>query len=94
LRYFCEDELDVTHKQDMRDRIVAGPPFTAQEQRDILDYCEDDVHALARLVVHIIPTIRSLPHALFRGKYQWTMACQERRGVPVDRPMLSRITNR
>jgi hypothetical protein len=32
----------------MRDRIVAGPPFTAQERRDILDYCEDDVHALAR----------------------------------------------
>jgi DNA polymerase I len=94
LRYFCQDELDVTHKQDMRGRIIDGPLFTAQERQDILSYCEHDVGALARLVVHIIPTIRSLPHALFRAKYQWTMACQERRGVPIDRPMLSRITNR
>jgi hypothetical protein len=48
LRYFCEDALDVTHKQDMRDRIIDGPPFTAQEREDILGYCEDDVDALAR----------------------------------------------
>ena len=47
LRYFCEDEIDVTHKTDMRDRILEGPPFTHQERLDILDYCEDDVRALA-----------------------------------------------
>ena len=49
LRYFLEDEIDVTRKHDMRERILQGPPFSAQEQRDILDYCEDDVRALARL---------------------------------------------
>ena len=37
----------------------------------ILAYCEDDVHALALLVQHIVPTIRSLPHALGRAKFMW-----------------------
>jgi len=91
LRYFCEDELDVTHKRDMRDRILQGPPFTDQERRDIIQYCEDDAQALARLLPHIVPTIRSLPHALFRAKFQWTMAQAERRGVPMDLPTLNHI---
>ena len=94
LRYFGEDEIDVTHKKDMRDRILQGPPFSHQEQRDILDYCEDDVRALARLVPHIIPTIRSLEHALLRTKYTWAIAQQERRGVPLDLPLLDHIRNR
>jgi len=91
LRYFCEDELDVTHKRDMRDRILEGPPFTGAERQDILEYCESDVQALARLIPHIVPTVRSLQHALFRAKFQWTMAQTEHRGVPLDLAMLSRI---
>src|SRR5262245_13508614 len=94
LRYFCEDEIDAARKKDMRDRILQGPPFTQQERQDILAYCEDDVSALARLVPHIVPTIRSLPHAMFRAKFMWTVAQQERRGVPLDLPLLSRIRNR
>ena len=94
LRYFCEDEIDVTRKHDTRDRILRGPPFSAQEQRDIVAYCEDDVRALARLLPHIVPTIRSLPHAMFRAKFQWTIAQQERRGVPTNLSLLTRIRNR
>jgi DNA polymerase I len=91
LRYFCEDEIDTAHKEDMRGRIIAGPPFTARERQDILTYCEDDVLALARLLRHIVPTICSLPHALFRAKSQWAIAQQERRGVPIDLPVLRPI---
>ncbi len=92
LRYFLEDEIDVTRKHDMRERILQGPPFSAQEQRDILDYCEDDVRALARLVPHIVPTIRPpLAHATFRAKFQWTIAQQERRGIPLDGALLARL---
>jgi hypothetical protein len=91
LRYFCEDELDVMHKKDMRERILKGPPFTSVERHDILEYCSSDVRALTRLIPHIVPTIRSLPHALFRAKFQWVMAQAERRGVPMDLPLLNRI---
>jgi hypothetical protein len=91
LQYFCEDGIDTAHKTDMRERIIQGPPFGAEERAAILNYCEDDVNALARLVPHIVPTIRSLPHALARADSMWATAQEERRGVPLDKPMLDRI---
>jgi hypothetical protein len=94
LRYFGEDGIDTAHKTEMRDRIVEGPPFTADEREAILTYCEDDVHALARLVRHIVPTIRSLPHAMVRCQFMWATAQQERRGVPLDLPLLERARAR
>jgi DNA polymerase I len=91
LQYFRENGIDTAHKTDMRDRIIQGPPFTAQERADILDYCESDIHALALLVQHIVPTIRSLPHAMLRAKFMWAVAQQERRGVPIDAPFFARL---
>jgi hypothetical protein len=84
LQYFCEDGINTAHKTDMRARILQGPPFNAEERVAVLDYCEDDVDALARLLPHIVPTIRSLPHALARADFMWAIAQQERRGVPID----------
>jgi DNA polymerase family A len=94
LRRFREDGIDIAHKTDMRDRIVQGPPFSADEREEILTYCESDVRALARLVGHIVPTVRSLPHATARANFMWAVAQQERRGVPLDRPLLTRIRTR
>jgi DNA polymerase I len=91
LRYFCEDDIDTAHKIDMRDRIIQGPPFSADEREQILTYCETDVRALMRLIPHLVPTIRSLPQALSRGDYTWLLAQQERRGVPIDLPQLEAI---
>jgi DNA polymerase family A len=91
LRYFGEDGIDTAHKYDMRDRILQGPPFSADERAAILDYCEADTRALARLVAHIVPTIRWLPHAMARANFMWAVAQQERRGVPIDLPQLERI---
>ncbi len=91
LRYFLEDGIDTAHKTEMRDRIVQGPPFSADEREIVLRYCEEDVRALAQMVRHIVPTIRSLPHAMWRANFQWAIAQQERRGVPLDRPLLERI---
>jgi hypothetical protein len=94
LRYFLEDEIDLRRKEDMRDRIMQGPPFSSQERRDIQLYNEDDVQGGVRLLRHIVPMIRSLPHALWRAKFQWAMAQQERRGVPLDGPTLARVHDR
>jgi hypothetical protein len=74
LTYFGEDGIDAAHKKDMRTRIIQGPLFTNQERADILDYCENDVDALVRLVPHIVPTIRSLPHAMLRAEFMWPTA--------------------
>jgi DNA polymerase I len=91
LNFFGLDGLDVAHKKSMRDRILQGPPFIEQEKRDILDYCKDDVRALARLLPRLLPTIRSWPHALLRGRIQWAIAKIEHRGLPIDLPLLTRL---
>jgi DNA polymerase I len=91
LRYFGEDGIDTAHKTEMRNRIIEGPPFRADEREAILMYCEDDVRALARLVHYIVPTIRSLPHAMARCNFMWAVAQQERRGVPLDQPLLAHV---
>ena len=84
LRHFGLDEIDAARKDETRDRILAGPPFNLAERRDILDYCEDDTRALARLIPKLVPTIPSLEHALYRGQYVWSLAQIERRGIPID----------
>jgi hypothetical protein len=82
LRYFGEDGLDVAHKQDMRERILRGPPFSNQEHQDIEQYGLDDTLALARAAKRVLPQIISLPHAYHRAQVGWALAKQERRGIP------------
>jgi DNA polymerase I len=91
LQYFRESGIETAHKTEMRDRILAGPPFTSAERAQILEYNEDDTRATARLLHHIVPTIRSLPHAMVRSDFAWLTAQQERRGVPISLPRLGPI---
>jgi DNA polymerase I len=94
VRYFGGDAIDSATKDEMRDRIMQGPPFTEAESAGILEYCAGDVDMLARLLPHLVPTIPSLPAALQRSKFVWATAQQERRGIPVDLPKLELVRNR
>jgi hypothetical protein len=93
LRYFGEDEIDIAHKDDMRGRILKGPPFSDEEENQLLEYCADDTLALARLLPHLISLTPSLPQAYLRAEVQWGMAWQEWRGVPIDLPQLTELRN-
>src|SRR5262245_14381241 len=42
--------LDAAEKEDMRALAIRGGPYTPEEQRALLEYCESDVVALARLL--------------------------------------------
>lgn len=90
-RYYGQDTIDTTHKQEMRERIIEGPPFSDNEARTNIEYNEDDTRWTAKLLEHMTPMIRSLEHALFRAKVAWAVACEERRGVPLDMPCVIRI---
>ena len=59
----------------------------------LLDYCQEDVDALAWLVPRLVPTVRSLPHAMKRAEFMWATAQQERRGIPLDLPMLNKLSH-
>jgi DNA polymerase I len=77
-------------KEAMRNLAIRGGPFTADERDALLDYCEEDVTALTRLLPAMLPRI-DLPRALLRGRYAWAVAAMEHRGVPIDVPMFQHL---
>jgi DNA polymerase-1 len=87
LAYFGLDTIGATEKQDMREVVLSGGPWTADKQAAILDYCESDVDALARLLPAMLPRI-DLPRALLRGRYMAAASTMEYTGTPIDVPTL------
>ena len=81
--YFGIDAITVTAKQDMVSSILRGGPWSAEEQADILDYCESDVVLLERLLPAMLPRI-DLPRALLRGRFMKAAAAIEWNGTPID----------
>lgn len=67
LRFFELESMTFVEKQMMRNLILRGHPFSAEEQGQILDYCAEDVAALARLFP-VIMNYADIPYAIFRGR--------------------------
>jgi DNA polymerase I len=84
------DSIGAIEKTEMRDLIIRGGPWSNDERAAILDYCESDVDALARLLPAMLPKI-DLPRALLRGRYMAAAARMEHAGVPIDLEMLARL---
>jgi hypothetical protein len=83
LAYFGIDHLAATEKRALQQAIGTGTwrgQFTSEE---VLDYCESDVVALARLLSAMWPKL-DLPRALLRGRYMSAAAVMEHHGVPMD----------
>jgi len=77
------DSIGIDEKTEMRDLAVRGGPYTGHERVALLDYCQSDVDALARLLPAMLPRI-DLPRALLRGRYMSAVACMEHNGIPID----------
>jgi DNA polymerase-1 len=92
LAYFGLDSISSTWKDAMRDRIIQGWPFTAEEREQILKYCKSDIIALAPLLENLLPTI-DLQTALYRGEFVAVSAVMEHRGVPVNKSICDRLFN-
>ena len=83
LAHYGLDSIGTIEKDEMRDLVLRGGPWSDAEREAILDYCESDVAALARLLPAMLPNI-DLPRALLRGRYMAAAARMERNGVPID----------
>jgi hypothetical protein len=81
---------DALEKDSMRALVMSGGPWSCEEQVQILDYCQSDVDALARLLPAMLPKI-DLPRALLRGRSMAATARMEWAGVPVDVGTLCRM---
>jgi hypothetical protein len=93
LVHFGLDAIGAEEKNEMRELVLRGGPWTPEERHAILDYCESDVTSLSRLLPVMLPAI-DLPRALFRGRYMAAAAHIERAGVPIDLVTLERIKQR
>jgi hypothetical protein len=78
------------HKEHMRDLILAGGPYSENDRKSILQYCEEDVRLTTDLYLKMQNFI-DWPRALFRGMYQISLAKMEHRGIPLDTEILNRL---
>jgi hypothetical protein len=90
LSYFGLGSIQALEKESMRELAMCGGPFTTGERAALLDYCETDVVALARLFPKMLPHI-DWPRALMRGRSMAAAAHIERNGVPIDTKTLTRL---
>src|SRR5262245_60726563 len=84
LDHYGVGSLDANEKEEMRALASRrGLPYSEEERRALLDYCEADVNALARLLPRMLPRL-DLPRALLRGRFVQAVARMEHHGIPVD----------
>ncbi len=85
LAWFGLSGIDAAEKDSMRALAIRGGPWTTAERRALLDYCEQDVEALTRLLPKMLPNI-DFERALLRGRFMVAAARIEAVGVPIDTP--------
>jgi len=88
--YYGLPTTGLSYKENMRDRILRGPPFSYEEINDILFYCEKDVEMTSNLFMHLKDRI-DLQYALLRGRYMAEIAYMEYRGIPIDVEKLEKL---
>jgi hypothetical protein len=82
--YFGIDPISTKYKDSMRDRILAGWPFSPEERGQILSYCASDIDALAPLLAKMLPSLDRLDIALHWSEFATVSASMEHHGVPID----------
>jgi hypothetical protein len=83
LAFFGIDSIGFEEKERMIDLILSGGPWSEDQKREILEYCESDVIALEPLYKKMIPLIH-MPHALHRSRFMKAGANIEHSGIPID----------
>ena len=90
LKFFNLNVPLESYKDDMRDLILSGGPWSKEQRVAILNYCESDVKALQDLLPMFTDRLNS--HSLIRGRYLAAVARMEFNGVPIDRDSYEVLT--
>lgn len=83
LTYYGLGSIGAVEKDTMRQLALRGGPWTDEERRALLDYCQSDVDALERLFPTMLPLLDG-DRSLLRGRFMVEAARIERVGVPID----------
>jgi hypothetical protein len=90
LAAFGLPSISTEAKDHMRRLALRGEPYSASERNALLQYCANDVDALAQLLDVMADKI-DLPRALIRGRYMRDVAHIERNGIPIDQRRCDRL---
>ena len=82
--------IETGQKKQMQQKAQHAGEWSCAEAAELLDYCQTDVDATARLYECMMPKI-DWPNALVRGQFMGAIACMEWIGVPIDVPTLNRL---
>jgi hypothetical protein len=98
LMYACGlDAMSVAEKEEMRKLPEKGEgrgPWTGDERKALLDYCQSDADALLKALPVMLPWL-DLPRAIaIRGRFMAAAALMEHAGVPLDVRTLGRLRGR
>jgi DNA polymerase-1 len=99
LQAYGLDAMAADEKAAWRGIVMRGGPWSDDERRGVLTYCQADVDALEALLLKMLPGILArqrdpkiaLGQALLRGRYMAAAARIEWVGVPIDTDMFARI---
>ena len=61
LAHYGLDALEAVEKDSMRALAIRGGPYTDSERTALLDYCQSDVDALAKLLPAMLPSPNAPP---------------------------------
>jgi DNA polymerase-1 len=84
------DAMSAVEKEEMRNLIRRGHPFTDDESTRILAYCMDDVSTTTELFEAMYEEI-NIPYAIGRGNFTRVVSWWEYNGIPVDAPAYERF---
>ncbi len=90
MAYHGLPSIDAIEKDAMRELAMSGGPYSDEEMESLLDYCQTDVDAVARLYPAMLKRL-DLPRALLRGRYMKAAAHIEHNGIPMDTETLGRL---
>lgn len=79
--------MGLNAKEEMRDLVLRGGPWSIEEQAAILDYCQSDVDAMRPLLRHLYSQV-DWPRAMLRGRYMKAVSRMQNVGIPIDQEAL------
>lgn len=95
LLYFGLDGFVPAQKDEMRQLILSGGPWSEAQQTAILDYCQSDVDALEPLFAATLEqgpwTVDRLGQALIRGRFMSAVGMMQFNGIPIDLDVYSKL---
>ena len=88
--HFGGDEIDVVHKEAMRQLALRGGDYSGEERDQLLGYCGSDVTGLEFVLRAMLPMLPD-DFALLRGRYMRAIAGIELAGIPIDTEALAAL---